>query len=331
MNLFRAASLQPLPRWSSPPCHSYVCFHPLSQREVVKPLTTTRAASFGLFGDIHFQEKGLERIKDTGDWLVQKFKEEEVDAIICLGDVLNTRETVSVRAQSAALDMFRKMRLSLPHIPIHVILGNHDMNLKHSRKISSLDALAIADFSPGDPRIFLHREIEKLTVAGENVVFIPYHQDQDDIVRKTADLVDSMTAEGLDPSSYSAFGHLSVVGAKQNTNGAAFLGTLHPSTFTPFKRTFSGHFHSHHTLGDREEVVYVGSPLQLNFGDAGASRGIVIYDSVSDKYKLHENPHASQFIVLTEAEAQQKFEENQFQAKFVRLQFSRSVSANYFA
>lgn len=76
----------------------------------------------------------------------------EVDAIICLGDVLNTREVVSVRAQSSALEMFREMRRKMPgstlpikkslilsslfsEVPIHVILGNHDMNLKHSRKV----------------------------------------------------------------------------------------------------------------------------------------------------------------------------------------------------
>lgn len=33
---------------------------------------------------------------------------------MCLGDVLNTRETVSVRAQSAALSLFRSLRRELP-------------------------------------------------------------------------------------------------------------------------------------------------------------------------------------------------------------------------
>jgi len=52
--------------------------------------------------------------------------------------VLNTRDSVSIEAQSAALKMFDEMKNRLPNIPIHIVLGNHDMNLRHSRAISSL-------------------------------------------------------------------------------------------------------------------------------------------------------------------------------------------------
>jgi hypothetical protein len=45
---------------------------------------------------------------------------------------------VNVEAQSSAFDMFRKLKNDNPNTPIHIVLGNHDMNLRHSRRISSL-------------------------------------------------------------------------------------------------------------------------------------------------------------------------------------------------
>jgi hypothetical protein len=31
-------------------------------------------AKIGVFGDIHFKDKGLERIKKTGEWIIDEFK-----------------------------------------------------------------------------------------------------------------------------------------------------------------------------------------------------------------------------------------------------------------
>ena len=90
----------------------------------------------------------------------------------CCLDVLNTREFVSVRSQSAAFDFFKKLQQSCP-VPIHVILGNHDMNLRHSRKISSLDGLAIHDYHTSN-MLFLHRDIHMLDIIGKKCLLIPY-------------------------------------------------------------------------------------------------------------------------------------------------------------
>lgn len=64
------------------------------------------------------------------------------------------------------------------------------------------------------------------------------------------------------------------------------------------KKTFSGHFHQHQVLGQNGEVVYVGSPLQLSFNDAGAARGVVILDSDTGSFKFIENPQGSQYLLV---------------------------------
>jgi hypothetical protein len=45
-----------------------------------------KSLRIGLFGDIHFQEKGLDRIVKTGEWIIDEFKKQQVDAVVCLGE-----------------------------------------------------------------------------------------------------------------------------------------------------------------------------------------------------------------------------------------------------
>lgn len=71
-----------------------------------------------------------------------------------IGDVLNTREIVSVRAQSTAFRFFNDMSRTL-EVPVHCLLGNHDMNLKHSHDVSSLDPIEMDGVR--SQKIFLHR------------------------------------------------------------------------------------------------------------------------------------------------------------------------------
>lgn len=77
---------------------------------------------------------------------VSPFSSDYILAHHSVTDVLNTREVVSVRSLSSALSFFDKMNAVLNEdvlsdvrkgvpidehkiVPIHVILGNHDMNL----------------------------------------------------------------------------------------------------------------------------------------------------------------------------------------------------------
>jgi len=119
----------------------------LSMVAISRPLTACRSPSLAdrahkyelkifLPLDIHFQDKGLEQIERTASWIIDELQRRQVAAVVCLGDVLNTRDTVSVQAQSAALNFFAQLRERMPReTPIHIVLGNHDMALKHSRKV----------------------------------------------------------------------------------------------------------------------------------------------------------------------------------------------------
>jgi len=278
-------------------------------------------ARIALFGDTHFQDRGLDRIVKSSEWIVDEVLNRNCDAVVCLGDVLNTRELVSVRALSAALSFFDRFASHLQGKPLHILLGNHDINLKHSRRYSSLDALSMQTMDGSG--LTLHRELCSINalVPGTNVIMLPYHEDQTDI----AQFLDDYAKNNADAGETLVFGHLAVAGAQQNHSPYRYRGPLKTSSFAPFKRTFSGHFHHHHEL-PKHRVVYVGSPMQFNFGDAGDTRGIVIYDTDTDTYELVANPFGEQYIKKTDVQLQ-----SQLSSLFsqTRLQHLKEPSFNH--
>ncbi|KAG2389110.1 hypothetical protein C9374_014510 [Naegleria lovaniensis] len=305
----------------------------------------------GMFGDIHFQDVGLDRVVETGEWIVEEFEKQKVDYVVCMGDVLNTRETVSVKAQSSAFEFFDKLASKIPK-DVHVICGNHDLNLKYDTKISSLDALGLKLTSPSN--LFLHKEIEEVDIDGKNCVMIPYYEDSF-IIRDWVSSKISKNSESLGQSL--AFCHMAINGAiqryqvdnKNNIYCRTFdehIGknivtekrkgsdkkkkdSTHdmdlpadnskvPKYLTQFQRVFSGHFHHHHFCD--KKVLYVGSPMQHHFGDSGdAGRGIVIYDTETDEIHFVQNPNWDKFRILRVKYEEDLGDLGQYKGKYISI------------
>lgn len=247
----------------------------------------------GIFGDIHFQPKGLERIVKTGDWIIEEFKRHGVDQVVCLGDALVTREDVDVASQSYAIDFFKRLGDTWP---TKVILGNHDMNLKHARHVSSLDSLVL------HPNIKLFRELAAEKNGDTTFLLIPYHEDQTEILKKISSIPESLGKDII------VFGHLSLNGAVQNTRyNTKFDGAMGPDVFKNFRRTYTGHFHVFQEMD--HHVTYVGSPLQFNFGDAGDKRGVLVYDTETNSDQFILNPFYDAFKVIQSSELDSLTEE----------------------
>lgn len=281
-----------------------------------------RPPLWGLIADTHFKEQGLNAIEQATAWATNTFKERGVNRVFVLGDMLNTREMVHVGAQSAAMTwvhgLVEQFGISTQGTDgtdsgVHVLLGNHDMHLKHARGISSLDALSLPPMSSANLR--LYKETELIYCDGFPVLMIPYHHDQlqlAHIIRSFADKDPELASRTI------AMAHTAVHGAIQNTAwGTTFAGPLGISAFQGLARTFSGHFHSHQTLyqpgeercggegvempamqgsSSKGSLTYVGSPLQFNFGDLGdLNRGVLIYSPATDKFELIPNPDGVRF------------------------------------
>lgn len=280
----------------------------------------------GLFTDIHFQAKGLNRIVETSKWIIEEFKRQGVERVVCLGDSLNTREQVSVEAQSACIDFFKSLA---QHWKVEVLLGNHDMNLKHDRKVSSLDALAL------HPQIDLYREPGMVPLEGCELLMLPYFEDQSKIVELVTNLNNKVPER---VKNMVAIAHAGINGAMQITRyGTKFKGALGPDAFKKFKRTYTGHFHVHQRMDHR--VTYVGSPLQFNFGDSGDTRGVMIYDTVTDEDHFVRNPFHDAFVFV-DAEELKRYEAGEIeqpqmdhlvQDRFITLVYKEQVTEEQYA
>lgn len=125
-----------------------------------------------------------------------------------------------------------------------------------------------------------------------------------------------------------AFGHLAINGAIQNASNTRYMGGLAPVVFAPFRRTFSGHFHLHHS--HPYNITYVGAPLQFNFGDAGQERGICLYDTETDQFQYIVNPHHRQFIKIKSHDVDEaiKTHPELFKDTFVLVQVWKFVATN---
>ncbi len=60
-------------------------FNGINFRNGIRSSYRNFETKIGLFGDIHFQDKGLDRINVTGNWIISEFKKQKVISVVCLG------------------------------------------------------------------------------------------------------------------------------------------------------------------------------------------------------------------------------------------------------
>ncbi|RPB23093.1 P-loop containing nucleoside triphosphate hydrolase protein [Terfezia boudieri ATCC MYA-4762] len=242
----------------------------LASRRHASSIAPRAHPKWGVFSDIHFQQEDLSRIVETSQWITDVFCDAQVTQIFCLGDVINTREHVNVQALSATAKFFDELRRIAP---VHIVLGNHDMNLKHSSRVSSLDVFDTEGFK-GSCK--LYKDFADVEVEGVKCLMVPWVENHTLMV----DRLGEMPCE--EKNQRILFGHLAVSGAIQQpsvpveSRYRTHTGVLKGRHLVDFRGTFLGHFHHHQAVVDGK-VWYVGSPMQHHFGDKADDRRGVLF------------------------------------------------------
>jgi hypothetical protein len=91
---------------------------------------------------------------------------------------------------------------------------------------------------------------------------------------------------------------------------------LNIKDFKKYKHVFSGHFH---TPSKKDNIIYLGSPYQQNFGDADVDRGCYIFDSETYDIKMIKYTNAPKFIKI---QTKDKITKDIIEGNFVRLYFN---------
>lgn len=241
---------------------------------------------------IHPHKRDYNRLQDclNGiEWVFQTAKERNIEHILFLGDLFHDRQKIDVFTYQKTFELFQK---NMDGHSFYAILGNHDMWHLEKHDISSVWPLSsIKNFHVID------RPCVK-KIGGYEIGFLPYtHNPIEDI--KQIKIKDKHKV---------LLGHVAVDGAQWNVihGTIADVSIEHdgdmvkvgPEIFKDFDQVFLGHYHAEQKLS--KNVEYVGSLLQLNFGEAGQKKHIVEYDLETRKKSYIENKFSPVHLILTE-------------------------------
>lgn len=216
--------------------------------------------------DIHVRKlKYHKEYRAVFEQLYEKLREEKPDIIVNTGDTFHTKLDMSPEA----IRMMSELFIGLADIaPYHMILGNHDMNLKNS---SRLDAISpIVDYLQ-HPNIHFHKYATVVEVA---------------------DGVDLHILSIVDPENWQkdlpedrvniALYHGSVVGSVTDSGWMMTHGDISLDELEKYDYALLGDIHKTDQKVDNDgRARYPGSLVQQNHGESN-DKGYLIWD-IQDK------------------------------------------------
>ena len=216
--------------------------------------------------DWHLKKENIDQIKDLVQQQCELALELEVDTLICLGDIFDSRIAQREDVLSAfgeILDMIDSYGLKL-----WAIAGNHDRTVYSSPK-SFLSPFKGRDYFKLVDRIarlpFLQEKIQ--------LNFIPFFSEevwveQFESLRKTPQL------PVLEGCKEILLTHIAVTGSRNN-DGTMVSSSLSPGLFKDFFKVFSGHYHDQQKIGSN--FYHIPSIQQNNFGENAEKGFTVLY------------------------------------------------------
>lgn len=195
-------------------------------------------------------------------WMVTELKTHNIRDVMFCGDYFHTRDEVSVDTLhfgAKLLEMFADFKVTM-------IVGNHDCYLRDSSTINS-----IAPFKHWN-NINIIDTTTYIRSHGRQMALVPWGDD-----------VGSVTVDTI-------FGHFEINHFKMNSFRVCDHGVEATSLTCKAPLIVSGHFH----LRDEKRygsatVLYVGNPFEMDFNDAGSSKGYYVLDISNNSYTFHLN------------------------------------------
>jgi len=271
-----------------------------------------------IFSDahIHPHKKSYDRLQDcldVLDWVFDTAKKRKIKTILFCGDLFHDRQKIDVFTYQKTFEVFSKY----PDINVFLLLGNHDLWHLEKWDISSVIPLrAISGVTVVDRPC-------SLDVDGYEIGFLPYTHDP------AEDLKQIKMKKGFKI----LCAHVAVDGAVWNVvhGTTADVSIEHDGdmvkvtadVFKGYDQVFLGHYHNEQKL--TPSVEYVGSPLQLNFGEANQKKHIIEYDLQTHEKTYIENTFSPVHLILTEKDDILSFD---LEKNFVRIMASNIASSD---
>lgn len=208
-------------------------------------------------------------------WLCQHAAKSGAKELIVAGDLYNNRTTIDLTVLDAVCR--EVLTASKMFDAVRILVGNHDSHLR-TPAINSLQSLT------GNATVVEAPYV----VAASGIGMVPWTDDLT-AFRTGVDAVSKMGATIL-------VTHALIEGVVPK--GGIPLEYLSPKKF---KRVFVGDVHDPIDVPGANNVHYIGSPMQIDWRDAGHQRGFILYDEKKDKIVRVLNLTSPRFLVVTYA------------------------------
>lgn len=268
-------------------------------------------AKFLIFSDIHIHphKKSQERLQDclnALDWIFQMAIANKVDSVLFGGDLLHDRQKIDSLTYMEVFNILEKYQNE--KFKTYFLLGNHDLWFANNWRVSSVIPFKALK------NIEIIDKTECKIIDGVSWHFIPYTHDP---VVELEKLKSNNVKESY------LLGHLAIDGAKLNSFGSVSdvivehdgdMVIVNKNLFTKYKRVFFGHYHSPQKLS--KTIEYIGSPLQLSFGEVNEDKHIIILDSESNTVSYIKNNFSPKHFYINSCEID-NFSKDQLKNSFV--------------
>lgn len=193
--------------------------------------------------------------------------------LVIAGDVFHTRGSVKTSVMNPVRDLFARLKKN--GWAIFILSGNHDLESKDSRRLTS----AVAALEEYCEEVIYERIVD--TDIG--LAFVPWVQNIDDLKDEIESITPSLRPS-LDLILHAPIDGV-IKGLPDHGLSDKCLSDL------GFKRVFSGHYHCHKDFGNN--VYSIGATTHQTFSDVGSKAGFL---SVFDDKVTYVASHAPKFV-----------------------------------
>lgn len=261
-----------------------------------------------LITDLHF---GAREDREIFHSFFQKFYENVffpelqkrgIKTVLNLGDTFDRRKFVNFNTLKRSREYFFEP-LSKNGINMYMLVGNHDIYLRNSLSVNSLELL-LNDYT----NIFPINEPEVITVYGTNILMLPWICSEN--YEKSLALLKNADAS-------ICLGHLEIAGFAMYRGMDSHEG-LNRELFDSFDLVCSGHYHHRSSSGS---IHYLGNPYEITAMDYGDVRGFHVLDTETLQLEFIPNPYTifDRYVYNDEREDPSSIDTSTFKEKFLKI------------
>jgi DNA repair exonuclease SbcCD nuclease subunit len=249
---------------------------------------------------VHPHKKNNQRLEDclkALEWVFETAEKRNIKNLLFGGDLFHDRQKIEVYTYQKTFEIFAKwMKKDL--FNLYLLLGNHDLWFNDKTTISSVMPLSSL------PNVHVISKPSRIEIDGHNWDFIPYTHNPIESLEELKKLHSTMEY---------ALGHIALDGAilhgsQQSDVTIEHDGDMVPisaALFNDYTYTFLGHYHAEQRVN--KKVEYIGSPLQLSFGEAFQKKHIIVFDGDKNEREYIENNFSPKHLVINYAD-KEKYE-----------------------